>query len=150
MISHAFALDWTFLVGLGVFTGLVISIVAHLKHGYITLILLIIHMGIESVEHANQITNYSNWNVIFYGLHTLLDILFLYQEAKAHLFKYRYVFTLGVIVCLCLLFLCLHKNVLGVVDTHQGLPIESVVIGGILGCTFSQILSHTKIKNKLA
>ena len=145
LFFHALQMEWTPLAILGALLGLALAIVAHLRHSYATVILLVIHMGIEWIEYAQNGFSYSGRELAFYLVHALLDVAFLWQETKSHLFRFRYWTIGGVFVGLTILSILFYSPISkDLVKSQNTMPIEAAVIGGILGCTFSHLLSKRK------
>lgn len=146
LVFHALQMVWTPLAVLGALVGLALAIVAHLRHGYATLILLIVHMTLEWTEYAQSGFAYSGREMAFYIVHVLLDGVFFWQEAKSHLFRFRYQAAAGVLIGLGILsfFLYTPNSGLVVEEKESAVPVEAAVIGGILGCTLSHLLSKRK------
>lgn len=156
LLYHASELkldSWLAIVGLS--TGIALAIVAHMRHGYGTIILLLVHMTIEWSEYASYGSHYSSKEMLFYGLHVVLDFAFLWQEAKTHLPRFRYYIMGSVAVGVLMLFVIVSQNapaayVYGMQFVHQNEHahesslFETVVIGGILGCTLSHLLRKKK------
>jgi hypothetical protein len=146
LVFHALQMVWTPLAILGALVGLALAIVAHLRHSYATVILLVVHMGIEWIEYAQSGFGYSNREMAFYIVHVLLDAVFFWQEAKSHLFRFRYLASAGVVIGLLALSAWFYIPVsnIEISEKENAVPVEAAVIGGILGCTFSHLLSKRK------
>lgn len=145
LVFHALQMVWSPLAVLGALVGLALAIVAHLRHSYATVILLVVHMGIEWIEYSQGGFSYSNREMAFYIVHVLLDAVFFWQEAKSHLFRFRYLASLGVVVGLLGLSVWFYTPTpIETSEPESAVPVEAAVIGGILGCTFSHLLSKRK------
>lgn len=145
LVFHALQMVWTPLAVLGALVGLTLAIVAHLRHSYATLILLMVHMALEWTEYAQSGFAYSGREVAFYVVHVLLDAAFFWQEAKNHLFRFRYLAAASAIVGLSLIaFLAYNPTPAIEEEKESAVPVEAAVIGGILGCTMSHLLSKRK------
>jgi threonine/homoserine efflux transporter RhtA len=144
LIFHALELPWSIAIAFEVLGGIALALFAHLRKSHLTLIFLVIHMVIEWIEYGSQVGHYSIREIVFYGIHTSLDFIFLWQEAKMHLFKYRNVLTVGVFVGLLIMFFYVRSSSI----TMQGHPssgIEAVVLGGIFGCLCSHLLQKRSL-----
>jgi len=154
LLYHASHLEWkSWLAILGLISGITLAIVAHMRRGYGTLILLTIHMTIEWSEYAKHGTRYSGREILFYGTHTILDFTFLWHEVRTHLTKFRYIIMGSIAIGLITLFLCINHtepqpNGFGIIEGYKNMQgsniIEAVVIGGILGCTLSHLFARKK------
>lgn len=145
LVFHALQMVWSPLAVLGALVGLALAIVAHLRHSYATVILLVVHMGIEWIEYSQSGFSYSNREMAFYIVHVLLDAVFFWQEAKSHLFRFRYLASFGVVVGLLGLSAWFYiPTPIEISEQESVVPVEAAVIGGILGCTFSHLLSKRK------
>ncbi len=144
LVYHAIELNFNSCIAVIVLmSGIVLAIFAHMKHGYRTIILLVIHMCMEWFEYAHSGSTYTKKEILFYGLHTGMDITFLWQEAKTHLPRFRYHVMIFVIIGLAIVFLVAHNT--DTTKTHSSHYLfEIVVIGGILGCTLSHLFTPKK------
>ena len=146
LVYHITELRLGSMLTLACFTaGVILALVAHMRGGYGTVILLLVHMAIEWSEYA-QHGNYSAREYAFYGFHTMLDFVFLWQETKTHLARFRYSVMGAVIVGLTALFMFVSKIA---PEFHTGSLfvgnlIEPIVLGGILGCTLSHLFARKK------
>ncbi|HEY1041443.1 MAG TPA: hypothetical protein VGE63_01825 [Candidatus Paceibacterota bacterium] len=135
---------------LGAFiAGLIVAIYSHNRHGYETIALLLIHMGIEWWQHAQHINIYTLKEYIFHSIHAILDTILLVEES--HHFKNRNAFLM--IVALGLLGLVIwsffktehHFGIHMLAHTHSHThsawytAIEAAVSGGIIGCIISHL-----------
>ena len=126
--------------------GIVLALFAHMRGGYGTIVLLVIHMTIEWSEYA-QHGSYSAREYVFYGFHTALDFVFLWQETKMHLPRFKYFVMGAVTIGLVMLFVYISRTALGVQSESVfiGGLVEPLVLGGILGCTLSHLFEKKKI-----
>lgn len=148
LLYHAFHMEWTPLTTTAIVLGLVLALISHLRQGYATTILLLIHMAIEWTGHIEHGISYSTSEFVFHGIHSVLDVIFLWSEVKAHLPKYRKV-VMGMIIsilALASLAIMIDSNKTSaktyIEEDHN--PIESLIIGGILGCTLSHLFGSKK------
>ncbi len=156
--------SWEFLAGL--FGGMAVALVAHKQHGYSPSVFLVGHMFIEWYHHARHGNHYDGGEIAFHGIHALLDVVFLYIEAKEHFAKYALPF-LGVVgVTLLGIFaynyvpappvfaisplssqaLEVYKD-LGEDHSHGGGILHHAVIGGMLGCVLSHLFLAPRWKH---
>lgn len=160
LLYHASGIEFTSpLTVIGLITGVALAIVAHMRHGYGTIILLLIHMGIEWSEYTHHGFHYSKNDIVFYALHTVLDFIFLWQEAKTHLTKFRYVIMGSTTLVIIILVLTTNHEISPAQmftmkylphDHEHGLSMfETIVIGGILGCTLSHLFRKKKMPQSL-
>jgi len=138
--------SWYVLTALA--TGFCLALLAHARSGYGTTLLLIIHMSLEWSEYGRH-ESFSLREVAFYGAHTVLDFIFLWQEAKAHFPKFKRAVVSIVSFGLAVLFVFVHESQAPIAANHaEGLIggiIEMAVLGGILGCTLSHLFHRSRI-----
>ncbi len=158
LIFHVATIPFNGLFSYGILlTGIILAIFSHKRHGYETLILLLIHMSFEWWQHANHAFEYGLQELILSIIHAIFDGVFLWEELKAHTKK-----TLRSIICTCVvlgigaMFIIapLYKNETQDIEshqteeTHQHSPnsslLEIFVMGGIMGC----IISHVFLQKK--
>lgn len=154
LLYHASTLDLgSWLVTTGLIIGITLSIVAHIRHGYSTILLLLAHMTIEWIEYTNHGSHYSNKELVFYGLHVVLDFVFLWQEAKVHLPHFRY-YIMGIVGSAVLIIIInmqysepVHTFGVHLVEhEHKSSILETLVIGGVLGCTLSHFFRKKRLE----
>ncbi len=135
--------------------GLSVALLAHKRHGYLPSLFLVGHMIIEWYHHALHGSHYNGSEITFHGIHALLDMVFLYVEAKAHYGKFARYITIGALVTLTVTFVYYYipaphsETWSGVIQEnhfHSEGVLSSVVVGGILGCILSHLFSKTKTK----
>jgi len=80
--------SWQIVAGL--LGGMAVALVAHRKHGYMPSVFLVGHMIIEWYHYALHGSHYDSTVIAFHGIHAMLDVVFLYLEAKAHYSKYAF------------------------------------------------------------
>ncbi len=129
----------------GLAIGMILALFAHMRGGYGTIILLVIHMAIEWSEYAHHGT-YSVKEYLFYGFHTMLDFVFLWQETKMHLARFRYLVMGAVATGLTTLFVYVSWTTPGTQSesTLVANLVEPLVLGGILGCTLSHLFERKR------
>ncbi len=148
--------SWSLLAGL--LGGMAVALIAHKGHGYLPSVFLVGHMIIEWYHHALHGSHYNTGEVTFHGIHAILDMVFLYVEAKEHYSKYVLPFLSLVVLILIGIFtynyvpapsnfamsplvvqaLEVHKAV-GEHHSHGGGILHHMVIGGMLGCVLSHL-----------
>lgn len=135
--------------------GTAVALAAHKGHGYLPSVFLVGHMLIEWYHHALHGNHYDGGEIAFHGVHAVLDMAFLYIEAREHCGRYAFpvlVTVAGVIAIVFLanyvpaqpsfaeLFEGLHHN-------HGGGPLHNMVIGGMLGCVLSHLFLAPRWKH---
>lgn len=156
--------SWHVLAAL--FAGCAVAVVAHKRHGFIPLALLLVHMTIEWYAHALYGGHYTTNELVFHGIHAVFDITFLYLEAGAHFKKYRLALVTVVVAFLAGVF---YFNFVPSISTEHLSPLYAqfvethaeaahdhdhsgnsllhpLVLGGVLGC----VLSHLIYKRRRA
>lgn len=147
--------------------GAALALFAHRQHGYMPSVLLVCHMVIEWYSHALHGNHYSQSELVFHGIHAILDVMFLSMEAKEHYGEYALLF-IGVVVTMVAWVVWynyvpalepLPKNVSPLVaqaleiqrtmqnHSHGGGILYHLVIGGILGCIVSHMIIVTQHKH---
>lgn len=104
MSSHFLGQQWNWLMGLAVATGLGVGFMAHFRHTYSTLLFLLIHISIEWFYHARHGSHYTSLEIALFSVHALMDGIFLWQEASVHVYRYRYLIMMGILLEIVLIF----------------------------------------------
>ncbi|MCX6756589.1 MAG: hypothetical protein NTW35_00340 [Candidatus Nomurabacteria bacterium] len=156
--------SWLLLAGL--LGGMAVALVAHKGHGYLPSVFLVGHMLIEWYHHALDGNHYDGSEIAFHGIHALLDMVFLYVEAKEHFGKYALPF-LGVVVTIIVSIFAFNyvpapstftishlvnqalemQKDIGEHHSHGGGILHYVVIGGMLGCVLSHLFLAPRWKH---
>jgi hypothetical protein len=145
----------------GMLICMAIAFLAHRKHGYIPSALLVAHMGMEWYHHALHGSHYTNWELVFYGVHALFDAVFLCVEAKEHYGRWARHFVLAIIALLVGIFAyCFVPAVPAMPSfaspfapgvggghadhshSHGGELLHYALLGGMLGCLGFQLLAR--------
>ena len=133
LIFHAAELPFLNpLVIIGLIAGLTLALISHSYHGKIALFLLMIHMGVDMINHGLYFESYKLQDYLFGILHLGMDVVFLYEESLAHTKKPK---TTLLVTGLILIGIFIISKILGLEipeNTHE--PIEAIVMSGILGC----------------
>lgn len=148
----------------GMLGGVAIALVAHKQHGYAPSIFLVAHMVIEWYHHALHGSHYETGEIVFHGIHTCLDVMFLFIEARAHYGKYALPFVLLVGTTLGGIFIYYYiplphdvspllaqameiQRMTSDHHDHGGGMLHYVVIGGMFGCVFSHLFLAPRWKH---
>lgn len=147
--------------------GATVALFTHKQHGYMPLALLVCHMIVEWCSHALHGNHYSQGELVFHGIHAVLDFVFLSVEAREHCGKYAVPF-LGAVIALIVGIVWynyvpapkpLPENLSPLIaqalevqramqnHSHNGGILYHIVIGGILGCIASHMLIITQHKH---
>jgi hypothetical protein len=148
--------SWLLLAGL--LGGMAVALVAHKGHGYLPSVFLVGHMLIEWYSHALHGSHYETSEITFHGIHAMLDMVFLYMEAKEHYEKYALPFLVVVVATLLGIFAFNYvpapsvfaisplvaqalemQKALEEHHSHGGGILHHAVIGGMLGCVLSHL-----------
>ena len=140
LVQHMRGFDfssWSVIIGFG--AGIMLALIAHTGRNYGTIIFLLIHMTIEWSEYARH-KSYTGKEIAFYGFHTILDFIFLWQEIKIHFWRFRRLLTGIAGIGLGTLFIIVSQSSfrMGGAQTVNNM-VEPLVIGGILGCTLAHL-----------
>jgi hypothetical protein len=123
-------------------------------------------MTIEWYHHALHGNHYNGVEIAFHGIHALLDMVFLYVEAKEHFGKYALPF-IGLVVATLVGIFALNyvappstfvmspliaqalevQKVIGEHHSHGGGVLHHAVIGGMLGCVLSHLFLAPRWKH---
>lgn len=129
LVLHAWnELDWGILTASSLLAGLLLAFFAHQKKGYVTILLLAIHMTIEWSHHLSFGASYSASEFILQGIHAVFDIVFLVGEFRRHKKGAIPAIIVGVISALFIVSFFPEG------EESAVFPIEAVILGGILGC----------------
>jgi len=144
----------------GLLGGMAVALVAHRKHGYTPSIFLVGHMTIEWYHHAQHGSHYDFTEILFCGVHAVLDVVFLTHEVREHYSKYAYLVLVSVGALVAGIFwyyympatpqpevvspllqqaLDVQKSMGEHNHSHGGGALGAIVVGGVLGCVLSQL-----------
>jgi len=98
-------------------------------------------MTIEWSEYAQHTSPYSEKELLFYGIHILLDIVFLWQELGAHMSKVKWKVIGGVSLTIAAIVSYSSYSSLTFYSESTSILFEMLVIGGIYGCTLSHLFT---------
>lgn len=150
---HAFHMDWaSALAWVGLLSGLILAFAAHRQHAYGTLILLFAHMTIEWINYGAYGHSYSGEEIFFLAVHSILDVLFLWQELEVHVSKFRHLIFGGIIMILGVIFIGVYNLDVSAASSitipdHDAF-LGRLLLGGLLGCTLYHLYSHKGKKLK--
>lgn len=143
LIFHAIELPFLNpLVIIGLIAGLSLALISHSYHGKIALFLLMIHMGVDMINHGLYFQTYTLQDYLFGILHLGMDAVFLYEESVTHTKNPRRtllitgILLFGVFIISKTIGLEIPEN------THE--PIEALVMSGILGCVIYHFWNKKK------
>src|SRR5690606_24441864 len=81
---HAIKLDWNLLSIISLSFGLILAYFAHSKKGFLTILLLAVHMSLEWSHHFEFISTYESSDFLLHGVHIVFDGVFLISEWRRH------------------------------------------------------------------
>lgn len=153
LLLHARSLHWQSLpVIIAAVAGLVVALAAHSRHGYWTIILLIVHMMLEWSHYAEHWWAYTNKEYVLYGVHTVLDGVFLWLEARAHFKRHYPLVIAGTVIVIATVvvvnfqtapswspWLAIQDKALSHEGHVHGGILGPLVFGGIAGCLISHL-----------
>lgn len=121
--------------------GFVVAIISHRTSHVISLLFLVAHMTIESIEYASVGFSFGLAVLFWVLVHIAMDYVFLWGEVKRHFYNVRYQMWLSIALGLvCVYFFVPHVvNVLA--ESHSS-TLELIVLGGVMGCVLSHLLPH--------
>lgn len=135
LIFHAIELPFLNpLVIIGLIAGLLLALISHSYHGRVALFLLMIHMGIDMINHGIYLETYKLQDYLFGILHLGMDIVFLYEESLTHTKNPKKTIILTGILLVGIFIISKAIGLEIPENTHE--PVEAVVVSGILGCVF--------------
>jgi len=161
LVIHAVKLEWSLWAFVGLASGLLLAYFAHSKKGFLTLLLLAVHMSIEWSHHFEFALRYTTGEFFIHGIHVIFDGVFLVSEWKRHSKNALKAVLAGVGIGVLSLFLLgghahhEEEHAEEIVTEHEehshaGFPFEALVIGGILGCVATHLLEKKKEEKTLA
>ncbi len=155
LIFHASHVEWNLLNIIGLSAGLLLAYFAHAKKGFLTLLLLAVHMSIEWAHHFEFGLTYSAGELALHGIHAIFDGVFLVAEWKHHRESALKAVLAGILIGVLSLFILggheSHEEEVHIDESEEnheentGFPFESLVIGGILGCVATHLFEK-KVK----
>lgn len=149
---HAKNIDWTILSGIALLSGILLAYFAHARKGFVTILLLAVHMTIEWSQHISVGASYTTGELVFHSIHALFDIVFLVSEFRRHSHNALKAILVGILVgTLSLLLLGNHEHAEPSEETHSAeseehteFPFEALIMGGILGCAVTHLFEKRK------
>ena len=160
LFIHARSLEWTNFAILGFLFGLLLAYFAHARKGFLTILLLAVHMSIEWFHHVKFGALYSLNEIVLNGIHAIFDFVFLASEWKRHSKNALVAVLAGVSIGLVSIFIIgvhdhRNKNQLeeSLTETrmhedeneHESeFPFEAIIMGGILGCAITHLVERRK------
>ncbi len=167
LLAHVWGMgftSWHMLVVM--LMGVAVAFIAHKQHGYVPSVLLVSHMIVEWCYHALHGNHYSLEEIVFHGVHALLDVVFLCIEAKEHYAKYALRLLAMVTLVLLGVFVYYYvpprqvasvpvsatmspliaqalevRKAMSGNHVHGGGIIHYTVIGGMIGCVMAHLIS---------
>lgn len=139
LLVHVFetGISWSVLPFLGL--GLLVSVFAHRTTHILSLLFLVAHMTIESIEYASSGFNFKLAVLVWVLIHIVMDYVFLWGEVKRHFYSVRYQMWLSIALGL----VCIYFFVPHVLNSNSHSSIlEFIVLGGVMGCVLSHLLPH--------
>jgi hypothetical protein len=149
LVLHTIGLEWNILTIISLASGLLLAFFAHAKKGYVTILLLAIHMTIEWSHHISHGLTYGVREIALHGIHTIFDFVFLVGEWKRHKKGAIPAIIVGIAIALSVLFFFADNHAHDDIDEddHARFPFEALVIGGILGCVGSHLFERKSAHN---
>lgn len=147
LIAHATKMDWGLLPAVALFSGLLLAVFAHARKGFLTVLLLAVHMSVEWAHHFEYGFHYSTREFFLHGIHVIFDGVFLVSEWRRHKEGAFKAFASGVVVAILALFIFGghdHSDAHEHAHDHASFPFEALVVGGILGCVGTHLLEKRK------
>lgn len=145
LLSHSFSIEfdsWVPLLSLTM--GFGFALVAHTNNGVITVVLLLIHMGLEWTEYAKHSMHFSTPEIAMHTVHATMDFIFLYKELETHTKGLRTVVISSAMFVLATVIIVGSEGresnpYMMIAHSHNhhkrnNGPIEPFVTGGMLGC----------------
>ncbi|MCC7436274.1 hypothetical protein IT402_00130 [Candidatus Nomurabacteria bacterium] len=141
LFVHVFeiGISWTSLLFLGL--GFVVAIISHRTSHVISLLFLVAHMTIESIEYSSLGFSFGLAFLFWVLVHIAMDYVFLWGEVKKHFYNVRYkIFSSIALGLICIYFFV--PKVAGEISTSHSSILEFIVLGGVMGCVLSHLLPH--------
>jgi len=139
LIAHVFeaGISWRSLPFLVL--GFVVAIISHRTSHVISLLFLIAHMSIESIEYASLGFSFGFAVLFWLIVHIAMDYVFLWGEVKRHFYNVRFqMYSSIALGLICIYFFVPHvANALS--ESHSSI-LEFIVLGGVMGCVLSHLL----------
>jgi hypothetical protein len=141
LLSHVFetGISWKLVPFLVL--GFVVAIISHRTNHVLSLLFLVAHMSIESIEYASLGFAFS-FTVLFWLLvHVAMDYTFLWGEVKRHFYSVRYQMYSSIALGLVCIYFFVPKVAGALSETHASI-LELIVLGGVMGCVLSHLAPH--------
>jgi hypothetical protein len=134
---HTREITWTILTVTLFGSGITLAFFAHARKNYLTILILLVHMGIEWFEWSHQ--KLSLVQGLFNLAHAGMDSTFLSHELRVHIGRHSKLILLGMLILLALIFVCGPSVTIQQESLEK---LEPFVLGGVLGCVLSHIYFH--------
>lgn len=141
LLVHVFetGISWGVLPFLGL--GLLVAVFAHRTTHVLSLLFLVAHMTIESIEYASSGFNFKLAVLVWVLIHIVMDYVFLWGEVKRHFYSVRYQMWLSIALGLVCIYFFVPKITSALSQSHSSI-LEFIVLGGVMGCVLSHLLPH--------
>lgn len=121
--------------------GFVVALFAHRSAHVLSLLFLVAHMTIESIEYASYGSSFATLALVWIGIHVVMDLVFLWGEVRRHFHGVRYQMWSSIVIGIVCIYFFVPK-VAGVLTESHSSILEFIVLGGVMGCVLSHLVPH--------
>lgn len=141
LLAHVFELgvSWGMLPFFAL--GFIVAIISHRTSHVLSLLFLVAHMTIESIEYASVGFSFSVVVLFWLTIHIGMDYVFLWGEVKRHFYNVRYQMWSSIVLGLVCIYFFVPRLTSAMTEHHSSV-LEFIVLGGVMGCVLSHLVPH--------
>ena len=139
LVFHVFEIGVSWSSALFLVLGFGVAIISHRTSHVISLLFLVAHMTIESIEYSSLGFSFSLGLLFWTMVHISMDYVFLWGEVKKHFYNVRYQIFSSIALGLVCIYFFVPKVADALTQSHSSI-IEFIVLGGVMGCVLSHLL----------
>lgn len=121
--------------------GFIVALISHRTTHVLSLLFLVAHMTIESIEYSTAGFAFSAGVLFWVLVHIVMDYTFLWGEIKKHFYSVRYQMWSSISLGLICIYFFVPKVAGSLAEGHSSI-LEFIVLGGVMGCVLSHLVPH--------
>lgn len=121
--------------------GFAVALYAHRSAHVLSLLFLVVHMTIESIEYSSVGFSFTTAVLFWILVHIAMDYVFLWGEVKKHFYNVRYQMWSSIALGLVCIYFFVPKIASSLTQNHSSI-LEFIVLGGVMGCVLSHLVPH--------
>ncbi len=141
LLIHVFEIGISWRVLPFLVLGFIVALFAHRTTHVLSLLFLVAHMTIESIEYASVGFSFTTAVLFWVIVHIVMDYVFLWGEVKKHFYNVRYQMWSSIVLGVVCIYFFVPKVVGVLAESHSSI-LEFIVLGGVMGCVLSHLVPH--------